>query len=149
MSPVQPNGTHARDIVIHFKDVTGVRVTSSFMSKSIIQAKALLDAGYTKEEVISVIDHLHKSVPDMYSVGFLSYHMEKALREIAKERAEEEVRIKQEEVKQAQQQQEQSIAEEVQVDVESAKRNREKADRLRAGIQSRVREKFNFDMFEE
>ena len=149
MSPVQPNGTHAGEIARHFVKATGIRVTSSIMGKTVNQAKKLLDAGFTKAEIIASIDHVVDQGIEIYSLGFLDHCIDRCLREIKQKQIEEESRIMKEEFERKKAEEQHAIAEEVKVDVESAKRNREKADRLRSSVQSRVREKFNFDMFEE
>lgn len=149
MSPVQPNGTHAGEIARHFVKATGIRVTSSIMGKTVNQAKKLLDAGFTKAEIIASIDHVVDQGIEIYSLGFLDHCIDRCLREIKQKQIEEENRIMKEEFERKKAEEQHAIAEEVKVDVESAKRNREKADRLRSSVQSRVREKFNFDMFEE
>lgn len=138
------NGTDAKDVGLHFLRATGVeRATPAIIAKTISQAKHILSAGYTKDEIISVIDHVVKKNPTIYSIGYISHAMNDALREINEDN------VKSEAKEIAKQLEEQQLKERKAVtsDGESAKRNREKASRL--GVQSRLGKKFNFDMFEK
>lgn len=139
------NGTDAKDIGLYFLKATGVeRATPAIIGKTIAQVKHILEAGYTKEEIIITIDHILAKGIKMYSIGYVSHAINDALREIEQE----ELKRKAKEITK---QLEQSHAEkrsEVKHDDESTERNREKARRLQSSVQSRKREKFNFDMFE-
>lgn len=145
MSPT-PNGTDAKDIALYFIKITNTRATGQIIAKTINQAKSLLSADYTKEEIIQVIDHLIlEKKYDVYSLGYISACINDALRDISKKKKQAQLDAQKEEIKRKIQE-EQAKQVEVKDSDQSTKRNRDKAKRL--GIQSRVREKFNFDMFE-
>jgi hypothetical protein len=139
-----PNGTDAKEVALYFlNETTDGRATSAIIAKTISQTKSILKAGYTKEEIISVIDFCLKRGVTMYSIGYVSTCINDCLREIKKEEEKEKARLIKEE--QAKQQAENRKA--VTRDDESTKRNAEKARRI--GIQSRLGKKFDFDMFEK
>lgn len=141
---VQANGTHAKDIALHFLRETGVeRTTPAIIAKTISQAKNILNAGYTKEEVIITIDHVVNKGVHMYSIGYVSHVINDVLKEIEEKRTKEKAKL----VAQQLQEEQAKSRSEVASNDDSTNRNKEKARRL--SVQSRVREKFNFDMFEE
>lgn len=143
MSNAKPNGTDAKDIALHFLRETGVeRVTPAIIAKTISQAKNILKAGYTKEEIISVIDHVINRGVTMYSIGYVSHAINDVLRDIE----EKELKAKAKLVAQQLQEEQAKSRSEVTSDGESATRNQDKARRF--GVQSRVGKKFDFDMFE-
>ena len=137
------NGTDAKDVALHFVQQTNVeRITPAIMSKTINQAKNLLNSGYTKQEIVSVIDYVLTKGTHMHSIGYVSTCINDVLREIEKQRLlDEAVKVKKEINARATEKQS-----EVNVDVESAERNRLKANRF--GVQSGFGEKYSFDMFE-
>lgn len=137
---VKPNGTNAKDIAIYFLKLKGLPLNKPNITRTIVQAKALLTMGYTKDEIITVVDKAIESNPNIYSLGYLPYCIVDILKEIKTEAVKQEVQqeIKTEFAKRQ---------EEVNPDSESCNRNRSKLDRF--GFQSRFGEKFNFDMFEK
>jgi len=143
MTPIA-NGTDAKDVALHFLRETGVeRTTPAIIAKTISQAKGILTAGYTKDEVISVIDHLIAKGVAMYSIGYVSHAINDILREIKGKELKEKAKL----VTQQLQEEQSKVRSEVTSDGNSTNRNKSKANRL--GVQSRLGEKFNFDMFEE
>ena len=139
----QANGTHAKDIALYYLKITNVeRVTPAIVGKTISQAKGLLSAGYSKEEITSVIDRVIAKGVVMYSFGYINTCINDVLREIKQEEQLKKARIIQQQIIDEQA----KDRKEVTHDDESAKRNAEKA--RRANIQSRKRKKFDFDMFE-
>lgn len=141
---VKPNGTDAKDVALHFLKITGVeRATPAIVAKTIVQAKSILKSGYSKEEIVSVIDHIVEKGVRMYSLGYVSHAIHDALEEI------KELRIKEEATRIAKRLQEEQIKSrsEVTSDGESSERNRNKAQRF--GVKPWKRAKFDFDMFEE
>jgi hypothetical protein len=74
----------AVEIARYFFTVTNKRATKATMSMSIGQAKSLLNAGFTFEEITKVIDYLtlHPPRNGFNSLGFLSYVMEEVLDKI-------------------------------------------------------------------
>ena len=144
---IKANGTHAKEIALHFINLTNGRATPQIMKKTVSQAKSLLTSGYTKEEIVSVIDFLIITKKlDIFSLGYINASINDALREIAKTKEIEEKEKAKEAIRQQIESQQASIRSEVAKDDESTKRNREKARRI--GVQSRFGKKFDFDMFE-
>lgn len=145
---IQANGTDAKEIAIHFVKLNNIRATSHLMGKSITQAKGLLQAGFTKEEVLEAMEYAVtvKGVV-MYSLGYMSASIHDLLREIKQKKEQEETKRLAEEVKEQLASQPMQTSE-VRIDNESAQRNREKAERIRNSFQSRLRKKYDFDMFE-
>lgn len=145
---IQANGTDAKDVAIHFINLTNTRATPHIMGKTIVQAKSLLSYGYTKEEVIEVLDYvILVKKKNVFSLGYISASINDCLREINENKEKEELNRQKEEVKNAFASQPVTTSE-VKVDDESKERNRQKAERIRANIQSRKREKYSLDMFE-
>lgn len=144
---VKANGTDAKDIALHFiKRTSDGRSTPSIIAKTVNQAKTLLQNGYTKQEIIKVINYIVdiKHI-DMYSLGYVSTCINNMIKEINK--LEEEIKAK--ELKKKHEEELNRISLEQQGEVkgvgESTQRNRDKLSRF--GSQSRVGEKFDFDMF--
>lgn len=141
---VKANGTVAKDIGLYFLRETFVeRYTPSIVNRTVGQAKSLLEAGYTEEEIYYAIDHLTARGVDMYSLGYVST----AINDVLRERQAWEDKAKAEEIQRKMIELHSKDREEIEVDDESAKRNREKAERF--NLQSRKRTKFDKHMFEE
>lgn len=144
------NGTVAKDIAIYFFDATNTRYTPSIISKTIVQAKHLLEAGYTKEEIKSTIDWVvNKTNVKMYSLGYINTMINKILENIEEERIEEEFERKKQELKQKFEEatKEHLSKEEVVGDDKSGGRNKNKLDGF--GFKSRFGKESDFNMFEE
>ncbi len=144
---VKANGTDAKDVALHFvKRTSDSRSTPSIIAKTTNQAKILLQNGYTKKEIISVIDYIIdvKKI-DIYSLGYINTCINNMIKEINK--LEEEQKVK--ELKRQREEELSKISLEQQSEVnengESTQRNRDKLNRF--GSKSRVGEKFDFDMF--
>lgn len=140
-------GKDAKEVAIHFMKLTEQRITPAIMGKTIKQTKSLLEAGFTKREIIEVMDYvIHVKRVEVWSVGYFSACINDALREL-KEIQEAEQRA--ERLDELNRQREEALANqtnEVTTNDESAQRNRDKAKQF--GAQSRKRTKFNLDMFE-
>jgi hypothetical protein len=134
------NGTHAKDIALHFVDRTTGRATKAIMAKTVTQAKSLLESDYEKKEIIDAIDYVIdvKGV-QMYSLGYISASINTILLEMKQQK---EINLAKEQIASSQVQQKEVIHDE-----ESTSRNQRKANGF--GAKSRIREKFNFNMFEE
>lgn len=140
---IQPNGTDAKDIALHFVNITVGKATPAIMKKTISQAKTLLSSGYTKEEIIKAIDYIIDVMHvDMYSLGYVNTAINDVLKQIRQKEKEEAIK----EIVRKAEEEISASEDEVVVDEESSRRNREKIKGT--GIQSRFGEKFNFDMFE-
>lgn len=140
---VKVNGTHAKDIALHFLEATtDERLTPAVISKTIRQAKNLLSYGYAKDEIIRVIDAIIEKGIHMYSLGYVNACINDVLKEL------EELDLKQKgiEEKKLLEQHAMEKRSEVVTHGESTERNRDKAGRF--GVQSRFGKKHNFDMFE-
>lgn len=142
---VKPNGTDAKDVALYFIRTTSGRATPAIISRTVVQAKTLLQSGYTKAEILDVIDVVIDKGIEIYSLGYISTCINDVLRELREAKRVEEKKILSAQLKEeiASQQEQQS---EVSNDGESTDRNREKLDRF--GNESRFGKKFNFDMFE-
>ena len=139
------NGTHAKDIAIYFLDATTDKYTPAIVRKTIMQAKQLLETGYSKQEIIDTIDYIILRTPAvMYSLGYLSSAINDVLRTLKEERAAVEMRRLIEESKANYVEED---TEEVVEDVESQQRNRDKLNKF--GNESRKREESYLDMLKE
>lgn len=135
---LQPNGTDAKDIALHFIKLTVERPTKAMYPKTIRQAKSLLTAGYTKEEIIKVIDYLvNTKHANMFSLGYINASINDVLKEIADiervEQAKRDLALRAEQMRN-----------EVNHDSDSTERNRAKAGRF--NIQSRKRTEHYLDL---
>jgi hypothetical protein len=143
MSP-KANGTDAKDVALYFMRATGVeRVTPAIIAKTIAQVKNILKSGYTKEEIIAVIDYVVEKGVRMYSIGYVSHAINDVLEEIEEKKLQEEAKNVAAKLEEEQARK----RSEVKNDGETTARNQDKARRL--GVQSGKREKFNFDLFEK
>jgi hypothetical protein len=142
---VKANGTHAKDIAIHFLNNTQERYTSAMVAKTIVQAKKLLEDGYTKEEIIDVINYIvDKTSVQMYSLGYVSTAINSVLRKIEEEK--EAQRIS--DLVEQQKQEYDAIRKEVNHEqFEGNERNKRKLEGF--GVKPRFGEESFIDMFEE
>lgn len=123
MTPVKANGTQAKEIALHFLDVTtDGRNTRHVIAKTITQAKSLLNTGYTRDEIIGTIDYMVKRGAKMFSLGYINASIgqviEDVQRELNKEKTLQEVHRLEELTK--------SQQNEVSTRDESSERNRQK-----------------------
>lgn len=138
------NGTTAKDIALYFFLATDVRYTSSMIAKTINQVKALLEAGYTLQEIKDSIDYIvTKTSIQMYSLGYLSTSINSILEKLNKEKKELEVK----ETIERQKEVYDTIKREVDVNDSSEERNRSKVERF--GIQPRFGTESDFDMLKK
>ena len=147
---MKANPTVAKDIAIYFLEATDQRYTPSIIAKTIIQAKAILEAGYTKDEIIQCIDWVvDKTSVVMYSLGYISTMINKILENIKQEVDAEEKNEKLKKYKEDMLTFQQGLLkkEGEEVGNEASNRNRRKANEF--GNESRFGEKYNFDLFEE
>lgn len=133
------DGTEAKDIAIHFFDMTNQRATPAIYSKTIIIAKSIMEAGYKKDEIFEAIDHLVAEGVEMYSLGYLSTCINDVLWKINRNKEKEKsYKVKNDMSEHLQEQRKKGNAYEINTN------NRSK--RKRTGLQSEFREKFNFHM---
>lgn len=142
---VKPNGTDAKDIALYFIKVTTERATPAIIAKTVSQAKALLQIGYTKKQILDVIDRIVEKGITMYSLGYVSACINDVLRELKELESIEVKKLQSATIKKEIESHQELQRSEVNDDGESTKRNRDKLDRF--GNESRVGKKFDFDMF--
>lgn len=132
----------ANRIAKAFIKATAGRATPAIMKKNHAQAKTLLQAGYTEEEILRVLTYLVEEMKvEIYSMGYISACINDTLRILRK-------RDTQEAARKARQEHEATLPErnEVNFDDASARRNQDKSGRF--GLQSRFGEESFSDLFE-
>lgn len=144
---VQANGTDAKDVALHFMEVTGIPLIPTKVARTVRSVKNLLEDGYTRDQLMSVINHvIFVKKIDVYSFGYIFTCIDDVLFELEESVENEKARA---EIAEAMKKQVATIEEDrkrvITVD-ESTERNQEKARRF--NTESRLREKYNFDMFE-
>ena len=136
---VQPNGTHAKEIALHFLSLINRAPNRNNMAQTIKLAKALMEDGYTYEEIMRVTNHVIQTRKvDIYSFGYIVRCMDEVLEQMRASEQAVIIKAKSDEAIFKQRS-------EVKPD-DSTERNRRKANRTNP--QSRIGKKFNFDMFE-
>lgn len=138
-------GKQAKQIALYFLTKTEAeRYTPAIISKTIVQARSLLRHGYTLEEVIACIDYIVDSGRKIYSFGYINTSINDVLRQIKNNSLKE----KKKEVEQAMKEELERRRREVIEGDDTRERNQQKAKGF-GSVQSRLGEKFNFDMFEK
>jgi hypothetical protein len=129
----------AERVVEHLISRTKSVIDSGFRSRQLRIAQHLLQT-HDEEQIISAINHtfLVKKI-NIYSLHFFTNTIDGILKEVRDKKIADAIREQQD-----------SVAAthfgEVRIDEESAKRNRDRAERL--GVQSRFGKKFNLDLLE-
>ncbi len=140
---VKVNGTDAKDVAIHFLEQTQERYTSTMVGKVVVQAKVILKAGYTKEEIMMCIDYIVENTSvQMYSIGYISTAINSIIEKIKEEEKNKVIK------KILDKQREEHVVkrEGVKYD-ESKERNKRKLEGF--GNESRFGEESPFDMLKE
>lgn len=145
MSKLKSVKADALEVAQHFVKVTEERATPAIMAKTVSQAKVILSSGYSKEEVIRVIDYcVNVKKVKMYSIGYVSVSINSVLSQLNKEDI-------QQRATQIRKEQETSFAEvetkEVIPNDESKKRNQDRSSRL--GVQPRIGTEPYLDLFKK
>lgn len=124
----------ANELAKTFFSLTERRATAATFTQTIGQAKALLNAGFSKEEIISAIQYCIDNPPPkgFNSLGWLSYTIEDVLRKIKAKQAKEQI----EKIAFVE------PAQEVDVDA-----NRRKIERKGDDSKSSRRADYNFELF--
>ena len=136
----------AQRVAKHFIGSTEQRATPAIMKKTTSQAKSILQSGYTKEEIIEVIDYLiNIKQVNIYSLGYINKSINDVLRQIKQNNKEKEKQELKSQIEQEQANREQQTGE-VKSDYESAERNQGKAGKL--GVKPRFGEESFSDLFE-
>lgn len=126
-------GADAKEVVLHFLERTDQRASKAIMGRTMNQAKSLMNSDYTKDEIIDVIDYIvDHTKATMHSFGYVNASINDMLRRVNSQKEKDKVA--------------KQFRERVGNDDGSKERNRNKAGGF--GFQSRIREKYNFDMFE-
>jgi len=135
-------GKDAKECVMHYIDkAMDGKASKAFISRSMVNAKSLLNDGFTKEEIIAVIDYsLDVKHLNVFSFGFYNTCIDNMLREANQY---------QQQIILAEQSRHiaslnQTTRDEVQANDDSTERNRNKSEYF--GVQSRLRKKLDFDM---
>lgn len=138
---VQPNGTHAKEIALHFLKLANQPVTKTTVARTIKQAKSLLDEGYSRDEVFTVMERVFEvRKVNIHSFGYITSCMEQVLDDMRAAKQAVHIKAASDEAIFKQRN-------EVETHDQSTERNRSKADRTK--FQSRLGKKYDFDMFEE
>lgn len=140
---MKANPTDARDIALFFLSMTkgDVELPRVDFQRATETAKRLL-LKYRKQDILDVIDLLVKERPDVYSLSYVPYVYDEYFRKVEAERYKRLAEIAKEKMSQLAREQQTEVKE----DDGTSERNRGKADRF--GTQSRLGEKYSFDMFE-
>lgn len=95
MSNKSEIGRNARDLVFLFYEKTQLKYVNRDIMVAIQNAKKLMNAGYTFDEIKSTIEYCVENPPPkgIYSFGFISYEINKVLN-ILKSNKKEEVKTK-------------------------------------------------------
>lgn len=133
----------AREIALHF--VSKMKLESAKVdweiSRVTARARQLLTK-YRKHEIIDVINYSFQRNSSIYSFGYIANYMEEVLAVLESEKSKDVAKaVVAKEIAELA-----STREEVSFDEQSAERNRAKASRF--GVQSRIGEKYPFDLFE-
>ncbi len=129
----------------YFVDKTTTRATPAIMKKTTMQAKSILQNGYSKAEIISVIDYLINKNVEMYSLGYVSTCINDVLRKLNQEKKQE-TALQNKQLIASEAKKYEKERTEVISNSESTNRNKSKADRF--GVQSRFGEESFSDMLE-
>lgn len=62
----------AKDLAFLFFNSFSVKYNNQLIAKTLVQAKSLLEMGYTKEDVENTIEYLAQIKQDVYSFGFIN-----------------------------------------------------------------------------
>ena len=74
-------GAQAKELVLLFYEKTGLKFTNKNIMVSVKNAKTLLNAGYTFDEIKDTIEYCVANPPSkgIYSFGFIVYEINKVL----------------------------------------------------------------------
>lgn len=137
--------TEAKEIALEWLKLLGNKPTPPLMARTVKQVKGLMQVGFSDEEIRYTMEYVVRTNPNVYSFGYV----EACINDVLRKRAEEKRKEESKQVSESLQKQTTAIVtseSEVTSDDESSERNRRKAKRL--GVQSRVREKSYFNLFE-
>jgi hypothetical protein len=140
---ITPNGTQAKEIVLHFiAKTSGENANRGDIARWTTMAKDLL-LTYSNRDIISVINHcVDVKKLSLYSFGFITRAIGDVMMEMEAIKAKEAAKQYVKDVASSMN----VPREEVRRDEDAAERNRRKASGF--GIQSRLRAQYSFDMHE-
>jgi len=141
------NPTSAKDIALEWLALLGLRPVPAQMGRIIKQVKGLMEVGFSDEEIRYAMNYVVSTKPNVYSFGYI----EMCINDVIRKKRLEEQRIQEKLIKE---QINKQVLEQISITHESevaegdetSERNRRKAERF--GVQSRVREKSYFHLFE-
>lgn len=145
MSP-KANPTDAKTIALHFIKLTQPKVEPSRVARTIKQVKTLQEEGFTTEQIYYTIDKVLSKKANVFSFGYISASIVDVLRELEEENEKALTKKQADEARSLIASSYEETQSEVLAEDDSTKRNREKASRN--SVQSRLRTKSYFDMFE-
>jgi len=137
--------TEAKEIALEWLKLLGNKPTPPLMARTVKQVKGLMQVGFSDEEIRYTMEHVVRTNPNVYSFGYV----EACINDVLRKRAEEKRKEESKQVSESLQKQTTAIVtseSEVTSDDESSERNRRKAKRF--SVQSRLREKSYFNLFE-
>lgn len=137
--------TEAKEIALEWLKLLGNKPTPPLMARTVKQVKGLMQVGFSDEEIRYTMEYVVRTNPNVYSFGYV----EACINDVLRKRAEEKRKEESKQVSESLQKQTTAIVtseSEVTSDDESSERNRRKAKRF--SVQSRVREKSYFNLFE-
>jgi DNA-binding transcriptional MerR regulator len=140
------NPTEAKEIALEWLALLGQKPTPALMARIIKQVKGLMEVGFSDEEIRYTMKVVVRTKPDVYSFGYVEACINDVLRKRAEERRKAEVKQISKDLQEEAKPILVTSESEVSQDDEVSERNRRKAERF--GIQSRVREKSYFHLFE-
>lgn len=75
--------TDAKEIAIYFLDITNSHASKAFMATTIIQAKQLLNRGYTMKQIKNTIKYVYDvKNPNMYSLAYITASIDSMQKEM-------------------------------------------------------------------
>jgi|SRR5690554_959146 len=137
--------TEAKEIALEWLKLLGNKPTPPLMARTVKQVKGLMQVGFSDEEIRYTMEYVVRTNPNVYSFGYV----EACINDVLRKRAEEKRKEESKQVSESLQKQTTAIVtseSEVTSDDESSERNRRKAKRF--SVQSRLREKSYFNLFE-
>ena len=131
--------TDSKEVALYFLEKTKQNLhkdkMKSFMARTVPQIKRLLCFGYTRDDLVNTIDYIQdKTKTNMYSFGYVVAVIEDLLPKVQAD-------IEKDMIKQ--------LPKEVNYGAEQVKENNRRKRGRNTGFQSRIREKFTSDLFEE
>ena len=100
----------AKDLAFLFFNSFSIKYNNSIIAKTLIQVKALLELGYTREDIANTIEYLAERKQDIYSFGYINKTIDQHVHKANYEK-----------------QKKNFVKQEVKLDIESTVSNKDKA----------------------